>query len=181
MPESKRAAKARPSRTTVGRGGRGIALLCVLALEAGCTLAGTFAGIGMNVSEPGPYEARPLPPRARLEVQSFEQLDLSAGDEVELVLLDGSRLEGKYVGLEAPTATNPEMYMVLVLKLENGRLPSRRQRKAQRHVPLSEVQSVGVEVNDYRWIVGGIAVGLAIDVFLILQLTSASFWEDLSS
>jgi hypothetical protein len=171
MPESKRAA----------RGACGVALLCMLAAEPGCTIAGTFAGIGMNVSEPGPYEELPLPPRAQLGVQSFEQLELSAPDKVELVLLDGTHLEGKYVGLEAPTASDPEMYIVLVLKRENGRLPSRRLRKGQRHVPLSEVRTIGVEVNDYRWILGGFAVGLAIDVFLIYQVMNANFWEDLSS
>ena len=173
MPESKRAA----------RSACGVALLCMLAAEPGCTIAGTFAGIGMNVSEPGPYEEHPLPPRAQLGVQSFEQLELSAPEKVELVLLDGTRLEGKYVGLEAPTASDPEMYIVLVLKRENGRLPSRRQRqgKGQRHVPLSEVRTIGVEVNDYRWILGGFAVGLAIDVFLIYQVMNANFWGNLSS
>ncbi|HWO13669.1 MAG TPA: hypothetical protein VNN80_29405 [Polyangiaceae bacterium] len=159
-------------RTT--RGARRIcslALLGFLAAQPSCTLAGLGAGIGMSASEPGPYEERPLSPAARYDARAFERLELSKGDLVQLLLLDGTNLEGEYIQLEAPTATDPEMYVLLVPVRENGHRPIRG--KTPRHVPLSDVRTLGVEVIDTAWILGGTALGLALDVLVFGQLISA--------
>ena len=142
-----------------------LALFALLAAQPSCTLAGLGAGIGMSASEPGPYEQRPLAPEARHDARAFEKLKLSRGDLVELVLLDGTELEGEYLRLEAPSVTDPEMYLLLVPVRENGHRPSHG--KTPRHVPLSEVRTLGVEVFEPAWIVGGLAVGLALDVLAV--------------
>lgn len=147
---------------------KALALLALLAAQPACTLVGLGSGIGMSASEPGPYEERPLPPQARYDARAFQKLKLSKGDVVELVLANGTELEGEYLELEAPTATDPEMYLLVVPQRENGRLPSRG--KTPRHVPLSEVRTLGVEVVDYAWIVGGLGVGLALDVLALTML-----------
>ena len=148
---------------------KALALLVLLAAQPACTLAGLGAGIGMSASEPGPYEEQPLSPRARYDARAFEKLKLSKGDVVELVLLDGTEIEGEYLRLEPPTASDSEMYLLLVPERENGRSPS--EGKTPRHVPLSEVRTLGVEVVDYAWIVGGVALGAALDALALMWLS----------
>jgi hypothetical protein len=148
---------------------KALALLVLLAAQPSCTLAGLGAGIGMSASEPGPYEEQPLSPRARYDARAFEELKLSKGDVVELVLVDGTEIEGEYLQLEVPTARDPEMYLLLVPERENGHSPS--EGKTPRHVPLSEVRTLGVEVVDYAWIVGGLALGVALDALAVMWLS----------
>ncbi|HKO95067.1 MAG TPA: hypothetical protein VJU61_28125 [Polyangiaceae bacterium] len=168
---------ARGSRKALSRVARSIpgwALFALLAAQPSCTLAGLGAGIGMSASEPGPYEHRTLSPQARHDARSFEKVELSEGDVVELVLLDGTALEGEFLRLEAPTATDAEMYLLLAPERENGHRPSHG--RTPRHVPLSEVRTLGVEVVDGAWIVGGLAVGVALDA-LAFTLATGMFTE----
>jgi|SRR6187399_2041715 len=145
-----------------------LALLVLFATQQSCTLLGLGVGVGMSKSEPGPYGERPLSPQARHDPQAFEQLNLSKGERLELVLANGTYLEGEYLQVEPATASDPEMYLLLVPKRENGRRPD--DVHTPRHIPFSQVKTLNVEVADYAWIVGGVAVGVALDAFMISLL-----------
>lgn len=145
-----------------------MALLGLLALlvaqPSAWTVSGLRGAFGGSKAEPGPYRERPLAPLERQDPRALEKLNLSKGDRVELVLANGSYLEGEYLQVEPPTASNPEMYVLLIPKRENGRRPS--PDATPRQVPFSDVRTLSVKVPDYDWIVGGAAVGVALDAFI---------------
>lgn len=154
-----------------GRARQRIPLLAVLGLLAllvarpsAWTASGLGAAFGRNQGEPGSYRERPLAPLERQDPQALEKLNLSKGDRVELVLANGTYLEGEYLQVEPATASNPEMYVLLIPKRENGRRPS--PDPTPRQVPISDVRTLSVKVPDYDWVVGGAAVGVALDAFI---------------
>lgn len=156
------------SRLCIPRHMRAISSLMLWALvsmQPSCTLFGLGAGIGIGLSEPD-YKEHSWPPQAKQEPHAFEQLELSRGDRVRLVLLDGTELEGKYLELEAPTASDPEMYILFAPKRENGHRPSHG--KEPMHVPLGQIRTLSVAEIDANWILGCTVLGLALDVLTIV-------------
>jgi hypothetical protein len=141
-----------------------LALTGLLALLAARPSLLGFDG-GRSASEPEPSPERPLARLERQDPQALEKLNLSKGDRVELVLANGTYLEGDYLRVEPPTASNPEMYVLLIPKRENGRRPS--PDPTPRQVPFSEVRTLSVKVPEYAWIAGGAAVGVALDAFIV--------------
>ena len=92
---------------------------------SGCTLLGAGVGAGIDAASPGPYESKPV----------GSQLQLEHGDDIILLMYDGLRLEGEYVGLHGPTKQDPEIYVLL----EGG--------YGVQSVPLSDVRSIAVDVS----------------------------------
>ena len=140
-----------------------VALLALLALLAAQPSHSSLPGFGVSKSEPGRPGERPLAPLEHPAPRALEKL--SKGDRLELVLSNGTYLEGEYLHVEPPTASDPEMYVLLIPKRENGQRAS--SDETPRQVPLSSVRTLSVKVPDYAWIVGGAAVGVALDAFFV--------------
>jgi hypothetical protein len=107
------------------------------------------AGVGASVDAliPGPYQAQTC------SLRPFE------GDEVLLLLRNGARVEGDYVRTEAPTARDPETYVVV----DTG--------DGEARVPESEIATFGLEVAGKGWLYGAL-IGLAVDVAVVITVYS---------
>lgn len=153
---------------------RPLALAVVLALlstQPACTLVGAGVGFVIANGEPGPYEQQPLSRSGEPVVSSLQRLHVSPGDTIEVVLLDGARREGKYVRVQPPTASDPETYIVLESSADrDARRRPNGKRLGLEYLPVSEVQSVGVEVVEYGGIAVGAAAGFVLDLILVMLL-----------
>ena len=138
-------------------------VVAVLSAQPACTLIGAGAAYGIDSQTPGPYEHRRWVGSGKPDMSALARLDVSPGDTIQVLLKSGTQVEGTYVRLEAPTASDPEMYVVL----EGSTRP-----RALEYLPASEVESIGVEVVDYAWIAGGAAAGLVLDILLFLAFGS---------
>lgn len=142
---------------------RALVVAVSLAQPGCCTFIGAGAGFVIGSGGPGPYEQR-LVGSGKRDVHSLQRLDVSPGDLLQVLLKSGARVEGEYVRVDAPTASDPEMYVVLEGVDEQRGLKC---------LPFSTVESIGVEVVDYGWIGGGAAVGLALDIVYVALVSWA--------
>ncbi|HTM46928.1 MAG TPA: hypothetical protein VL137_18355 [Polyangiaceae bacterium] len=137
---------------------RKLVCVCMVGLIGalpGCTFIGGGVGAGIDSLIPGPYENLPR----------TETVPLRRGERVRLVLVNGARVEGRYVGTEGPSATSPETR--LRVKTSDGLARVRQ----------SEVRTFGIEVTGNGWLYGGL-VGLALDVAVIVAISSMDFTPD---
>ena len=133
---------------------RSFAWLTALALLnlslTGCTVAGASIGAGIDSLIPGPYEKRPATEFVRLE-----------RDEDVLVLLrNGTRVTGQYVGTHGPTAADLDRYLLV------------RTDEQLVTVEVSEVSSIAVEVTGKGWLYGGL-IGFAADAAIVMATVVA--------
>ena len=138
----------------------------VTALLPCCTLWGTAVGARIDVQTPGPYEFQPFQSASGSDPSTdlSGRYDLKKGDRLQLRLANGTTLTGRYAGVEAPSATQPESH----LRLESER-EHRRDTPTVTSIATSEIREIGVEVSGYGWAYGALA-GLALDVAVIAIL-----------
>ena len=118
----------------------------------------------------GPYETAPFPSSGVSPLQALGRLEVSTGDLIELSLRTGRKLEGKYLRVEAATASDTETYVVLDLRIETrlaAPAPGQKQGPVGiARVPTSQIVSVGVDQLGYSWLIGTV-VGLAVDIIVV--------------
>jgi len=129
--------------------GRTCAWLSALALLSaslsGCTLIGAGVGAGIDSLIPGPYQERPPAELVRLE----------RNERVVVLLRNGTRVTGRYLGTHGPTAADLDRYLLVNAD------------KDLVSVRTSDVSSIAVEVTGKGWLYGGL-IGLTADVVVVV-------------
>ncbi|HET9933047.1 MAG TPA: hypothetical protein VFQ35_20230 [Polyangiaceae bacterium] len=128
-----------------------VALLVSLSLAtSGCTLVGAGVGAAVDAAIPGPYDTRAPEQHVRFAPR----------ERIMVWRLNGTRVQGRYLGALGPSARNPETYLVI----DAGEQPAL--------IAVSDVRALGVERSGRGWVYGAL-IGLVIDVTLVVAAVIA--------
>jgi hypothetical protein len=132
--------------------GRYLAPVAILLCLPSCTLLGLGTGATFDAVN-GPYYT---------EKTVQETRPLVRGERVRATTSHGVRSEGRYAGIKAPTARDPESYLLL-----------RDSNDGQVELRYSEVTRIGVEKPGRGWVYGTL-IGLGLDVAAVVVLAVAA-------
>lgn len=123
-----------------------VALVAILSqVLCGCTLLGAGVGAGIDSLVPGPYESR----------APIRSVQLTKNERVRLILANGARVEGRFLGALPATSRDPQSYLLIDGQDGIARVASR------------NIKTLGIEVTGNGWLYGGL-IGLAVDVTLVV-------------